>query len=172
MRRASRGFTLIELMTVIAIIGVLTVVLVSISGTGSGTPRTTADRLTGIVQFARMRAESTRKQHLVRFQANVVSVWEATTTGYGTVTYPADFTQAMDLPNNVIIHSASSTVYATSPGVPGAQGSGLPYDLTIKPDGSTNGGTLFVSDSDVSSDNRFRVFFYKVTGTAMSREQW
>jgi hypothetical protein len=164
-------------MIVVAIIAVLTAVFATMSGSGAGTPRTTADRITGLVQFAKLRAEARRTTHRVRFEAGVVSIWEATTVGFGTpvfvtTTLNPEYVQAMDIPTGVIIHSASSTTLPLSGNTPLTQGTGLPYDLDIKPDGSTNGGTLFITDTRDSTTERFRVFFYKVTGTALSRELW
>ena len=37
--------------------------------------------------------------------------------------------------------------------------------------GSTSGGTVFFSDANTGTD-KYRVFVYTVTGTALAREQW
>ncbi len=171
-QRSQQGFTLIELMTVVAIIAILTVVLVGASnGTGAGTPRTTADRVTGMIQFARLRAQAQRKNHRVLVQNNAVFVFEATTTGFAGNTF-TDIVQSMDIPSGVVVWNAEVPVRATSGQNP-TQNASLVFNIDMRPDGSSTGGTVYLTDAKMQTgSDRFRVFVYKTTGSALSREVW
>lgn len=172
-RRRQRGFTLIEMMTVIAIIALITVSLASMSSnSGASTPLLTSDRITGMIQFARLRAEARRTIHQVQVTTTSVSVWEATyaagksgfapTTGFLLV-------QTMDIPSGVVVFAADPTVQSAGGATP-VQNANLPLSINFKPDGQSTGGTVFLTD--MSTLSKFRVFIYKTTGTAMSRENW
>ena len=62
-RRSSAGFTVIELMTVIAIIAILAALVIGVSGRTYGVNATNmADQLVSTFNFARSRALKTRIQ--------------------------------------------------------------------------------------------------------------
>lgn len=172
--RSQRGFTLIEMMTVLAIVAILTTALAGMSSSsGAGTPTTTADNLTGIFELARLRAASKRKVHRVLINNNVFSIWEADAIGFGTATYTsaAPIVQATDVPSGVVVWDASTTLINSAGGQNPTQNSSLAVAIEFKPDGSSpTGGTVYLTDNNTSS--KFRVFVYKATGTALAREGW
>lgn len=181
-RSAQRGFTLIELMTVLAIIAILTAVFASMASPGAGTPRTSAEETVGLIQMARLRAESQRVIHRVRFESTqVISVWESVVSA-GDPTPVIGFTtpvfyqlvQSQTLPANAFLFAGSTSTLSGTGNSPGAVGTGLPLDITFYPDGSSSGGTVFISDQSQSTTNTpgFRVFVFTATGGALAREVW
>lgn len=176
-----RGFTLIEMMTVLAIIAILTAVLASMASPGAGSPRTTSDETVGLIQFARLRAESTRVVHKVRFESTqVISVWEsvvsaATPTpvvGFGTPTAYA-LVQQLTLPANAQLYAASTTVFASGGAAP-TLNQNLPFEIEFLPDGSVrnNGATIFISGQAGDTSKAFRIAVFRATGGAIAREGW
>lgn len=178
--RRERGFTLIELMTVLAIIAILTMVLATMASPGAGTPRTSSEEAVGALQFARLRAESTRVIHAVKFDTNqTISVWEATVSttdltpqlGYGT---PGGWglVQNITLPSNAVLYAAYPTTYAAG-GVPSpVQNANLPFEIRFFPDGGANtGATVLIGDMNTNS-SAFRIAVFRTTGGAIAREGW
>jgi len=170
MRTPQRGFTLIEMMTVLAIVAILTTTLVGLSSSsGAGTPTTTADNLTGIMDLARLRAASKRRIHRVLINNNVLSIWEADATGFGTATYTGPSVQGSDVPSGVVVWNALTVINAGGGANP-AQDTALAFGIDFKPDGSSTGGTVYLTDNNTAS--KYRVFVYRATGTALARDGW
>ena len=178
--RSQRGFTLIEMMTVLAIIAILTAVLSTMASPGAGTPRTSSDEAVGLMQFARLRAESTRTIHAVKFDINqTISVWESVVSaadptpvvGYTTPVAWA-LVQNLTLPTNATLHSAYTTTYAAG-GVPGvAANLNLPFEIQYFPDGGANkSATILIGDQNNNASG-FRIAVFRTTGGAIAREGW
>lgn len=182
-RRASseRGFTLIEMMTVLAIIAILTAVLSTMASPGAGTPRTSSEETVGMIQFARLRAESTRVIHAVKFDGatQTISVWESavsTTDPTPVVGYTAPvawaLVQNITLPANAKLHSAYNATHAsgTIPGL--TAGNLLPFEVQFYPDGGANkGATVLIGDQN-NNASAFRIAIFRTTGGAIAREGW
>jgi prepilin-type N-terminal cleavage/methylation domain-containing protein len=169
--RSQRGFTLIELMTVIAIISIITVSLASMSSTpGKGTPATVSEQVVGMMQFARLRAEARRTTHRVQVTATTIAVFENTTRGFTpfNVLTPI-FVQQLEIPSGVVMW-AGDPVTRTTAGTTPAQNANFPFNIDFKVDGQSTGGTLFLTDHNQQS--KYRIFVYRTTGSSMSRENW
>jgi len=170
-RRSESGFTLIELMVVVAMIAVISAILFGVgSNRQGGNAQNVADQTVSALNMARTRAVTTRRIHRVEILAGEMRVWASTTTGFATPTTWA-FVQRYTVPNNVKWWAAESNIRTTTGNTP-TQGAGLTYNMDYKPDGSATGGTIYVNDSQGSAGRRYRVLVYRATGSAYARSTW
>ena len=169
--RSQNGFTLVELMVVVAIIAILSVLVFSVSGrTYGANAMTVSDKISSTMNWVKMRAVSTRRIHCVQVKPNELLVWQSDVTGFANQNC-VQFVQRVTIPTGVSIWNVDPVAHATTPNTV-TQDTALDYQfVTFKPDGSSaTGATLYVTDSQHSRE--YRVLVYKATGSSYARQTW
>jgi prepilin-type N-terminal cleavage/methylation domain-containing protein len=190
LRRSQRGFTLVEMMIVVAIIAVLGAIMVGLSGRTYGVnAKSFADQVNSTVTFARTRAVAMRKYHEVEIALSpanyggfcrgpCVIVWAWSQYGMAApdpanCVAPANhcwqLVSTVVLPQGITVWNAQTSL-DTAMGQNPTQNPALDFRIDYRPDGSSTGGTIFVTDSDVK--NKYRVLIYPVTGSSYARQYW
>lgn len=179
--KSQRGFTLVEMMVVVAIIAILAGLMIGVSSrTYGASAQNVADQINQTITFTRTRSISTRRYHYVEVQPNQIQVWQWGSYGMSTPvpsTCPAcwQLVQQVKIPGGVLVWNAETTVHTTTGTTP-SQDTSLDTGQTgisafyFKPDGSSTGGTIFVTDTQQSK--KYRVLIYPVTGSSYAREGW
>ncbi len=169
-RHSQQGFTLIELMVVVAIIAILSGLLISVNKrTYGASAAAVADQLVSNATTAKLRAVSTRRWHRLTIRNSSAQLWQATTTGLTAPTAWA-LVSTTNFSGGTTVWSCSTTVYATSGAASVTQNTSLQFNLDFSPDGSSTGATCFVTDDQAKK--QWRVIVYKATGGAYDRESW
>ena len=165
--RAQRGFTLVELMVVCALVGVIALLAVDVGGSPASAS-TTSDRVAGTLGYARMRAMATRTIHRVQVESQTVSTWKASAAGLAAPT-AWQRVSVEALPKLTKVWNAQVAVAATANGGP-AENPAVLMTIDFKPDGTTTGGTVYVTDN--RARRKYRVLVYRATGGTYIRENW
>lgn len=183
----ARGFTLIEMMVVVAIIGIVAALISSVASTPyTANPRSVADQVVATMNLAKMRAVSSRHWHRVEVTgpaatpANTVTLWAFSEAG---MRVPDDSTcnpgppasfcwemiEQVTLPNSIVIRGASAAV-SIAAGATVTVDTALDFDLLFRPDGSSTGGTVFLDSK--TGTQPYRLVVYPSTGSSYARANW
>lgn len=170
-RQTQRGFTLIELMVVVAIIAIISALVIGVNSRTYGAgAQSVADQVTSDANLARMRAVSTRRWHRLEVTSNMLKLWQSSVTGLSTPT-TWQLVQTTNFPTGgATVWDVSGTVYYNAGVASISQNTSVDYNIDFSPDGSSTGGTVFVTDN--KGAHKWRVILYKSTGTAYDRESW
>lgn len=167
--RAQRGFTLVETMVVVAILSILAGLMIGVNGTAYGANAASAgDELTAALGVARLRAIATRRTTRVEVRTQTATMWQSSLTGMAAPT-SWQFAQRFTIPSGASVWNGSATVYA-SPGATVSQDPDASFVVDFRPDGSSTGGTIFVTDA--ANAHPSRVVIYRATGSAYRRADW
>ncbi len=182
-RHSQRGFTLIEMMVVVIIIAILSAIVISVkSGTYGVNTQNTAQSVANLFNSCKMRAVSTKRWHRCELTATTFTMEQWYTTGM-TTPNPASCSppnptncylliSQTTFDKNLFISAASTTIYNNGGAASGvtAAGTGLPFDMDFKPDGSSTGGTAFITDTQ--GNKPWRTVVYRATGGSYARAGW
>jgi prepilin-type N-terminal cleavage/methylation domain-containing protein len=167
-RRSYRGFTLVEMMVVVAIIAVLAGLMISVSSRPVGAnARNVSETIVSTIGFAKLRASATRRVHTVQITPNQLVVYACANTGLVCTTLPGDLIQQVRVPNGVKIYDTGSVPLATGGGS-AVEDTALNSAIAIRPDGQSTAATIFLTDGK----DPWRVLVYHVTGGAYARQGW
>jgi prepilin-type N-terminal cleavage/methylation domain-containing protein len=173
-RRSQHGFTLIEMMVVVAIVAILSGLLISASSRPVGaSARSVSETLVSTINFAKLRSQSTRRIHRVMIENTRISVWEFSTTGLA-MPVTSNFNtlvQNIPIPKGVtIVDVTASPVISTgaTPTFTSLVAPGTAYSLDVRPDGQATASTVYIDDGV----HKWRVITYHVTGGTYAREYW
>ena len=170
--RGQRGFTLLELMVVVVIIAILSALLIGVSSrTYGASAQAVSDQVSSMANLGKQRAVAQRRWHRLEVTNTALRLYQCSTTGMATCA-----TTGWQMINGVTFTGGTQawdekpTVYGTATSGITALNSGLDGVIDFSPDGSTTGGTIFITDN--AGAHRFRVIIYKATGAAYVRSGW
>lgn len=168
-RRAQAGFTLVEMMVVVAIIAILAGLLISVSSRPVGAnARNFSEQVVSTMSFAKLRAGATRRVHTVQVTDTQLAIYACANTGLICTSPPGDLIQQVRVPKGVTILNTSSSLFPTGGATPSAPSGTLNSSLSIRPDGQATAMTVFITDQK----EYWRVLVYHVTGGAYARQGW
>jgi prepilin-type N-terminal cleavage/methylation domain-containing protein len=172
-RVRSAGFTLIELMIVVVMIGIVATIALQYTGERRANLRGFANEIVGEADSARLRASSSRRWMRIGFDtvAGQARVEQATFSG---MDLPEDdewtVVRTFTIPKTIVVASIATTANAIAgDGIP-AEGDGLDEFLMFAPDGGGAARTVYLKGID--NRNALRIVVYRATGSAYAKEGW
>jgi prepilin-type N-terminal cleavage/methylation domain-containing protein len=186
MRRAQRGFTVVELMVVVAIIAILGALLIGMSGRTYGVNAANmSEQIVQTLNFTRTRALSTRRIHRVEIHFELspveIHIWQAATTGMNrtNIDSNAQFVERTIIPSSVTLFHAEVGAKPAGEDLSAVTQMTTQFDIDFLPNGSadvagntggTDAATIYVTDASKTRDHR--VLVYSATGSSYARTSW
>jgi prepilin-type N-terminal cleavage/methylation domain-containing protein len=169
------GFTLVELLVVVAMIAILASVALTYAGERRPNLRAFAEQIVGEADSARLRAISSRRWQRMGFdgEARRVVVEQALWTGMERPDDDDDWVVVtrLEIPQSVVVAAIATSVnLVEGEAIPG-EGDGLDEHLYFTPDGSGEPRTVYLRGIH-ARDGAHRVVVYRATGTAFAKERW
>jgi prepilin-type N-terminal cleavage/methylation domain-containing protein len=168
-RAPQRGVTLVELMIVVAIIGVVTYLASSIFDEDDETVDGAAGQITVELDNARLRAMADHHWQRLVVTGTTLSLQEGNSVGMVQPTaWTETYATQMSSVVQVVAIGPTSAIDPTGSAPP--VGTGLSTGVTFEPDGSSVARTIYLADTQGHSPERLVVF--PTTGVVLTRQGW